>query len=238
MAVTKPSFRAILSEQRTFLGLTQTEIGREIGLKRGMVSVLERESDELIQRGPEFALKFFKAYKFSDEKARDMTRELFQDVLKKLVPDIPPDATAATASGPQAMYYGTVSAGIKGEGKAIKPYPVNIPSWLAARYNPEDIFVLTVVGDSMTCSEVRKTIPEGSEVYFHRSLQPNNGEVVAVWLEDRDIGVIKIYRPDRETSVLESYNHKHTPILIDERNQATVQGVYVGKSEASPLRFD
>ena len=188
---------------------------------------------------PEPRLYLLHLYGFSADEILELNEHFSLQLFSRVnAADIPPDAAPATASGPQAMYCGTVSAGIKGEGKAIKPYPVNIPSWLANRYNPEDIFVLTVVGDSMTCSEVRKTIPEGSEVYFHRSLQPNNGEVVAVWLEDRDIGVIKIYRPDRETSVLESYNHKHTPILIDERNQATVQGVYVGKSEASPLRFD
>lgn len=234
----KSSLRQRLAEKREDMGITQRQIGDIFNIEQATVSSYEVNSRKLKKAGLDFSNKFFRAYGFSESEAVELTRELFDEELKQFIPEIPPNASLATADGPTAMHYGPVSAGIKGHSKQLKPYPTLIPGWLARKYDSADIFVVTVEGDSMTCDDIRKSIPEGTEVYFHKKLTPHVGEVVAVWLEDRDFGVIKIYKPERETSVLQSYNFKHPPILIDESNPAIIQGVYVGKSEPSWIRFD
>ena len=216
--------------------IEQADVALAIGFSQPYVSKIERGlADDRIPLWPSRKqTALIKIYRFTAAEAEQIAEKFNLD----LFPDVPPESSPATADGPKAMHYGSISAGITGRTKPIKPYPTNIPGWLARKYDPSDIFVLTVEGDSMTCDDIRKSIPEGTEVYFHKSLQPDDGEIVAVWLEDHDFGVIKIYRPQRDTTVLQSYNFKHPPILIDERNPAIVQGVYVGKSEPSRLRFD
>lgn len=107
---------------------------------------------------------------------------------------------------------------------------VTVPDFAAIQnYDDADLMVLTVSGDSMVCEDARLTIPEGSTAIFHTSLSPQPGDVVAAWLAENGVGVLKIYRPGNDSHViLESYNKRHLPIILTDDNPGEIQGVYVG----------
>jgi len=105
-----------------------------------------------------------------------------------------------------------------------------IPGFAAIEdFADDDLMVLRVSGDSMTCEEARLAVPEGSLAVFHRTMTPQPGDIVAVWLENEGTGVLKVWRPKLgEHVILESYNKHHMPIILSASNPGEVQGVYVG----------
>jgi plasmid maintenance system antidote protein VapI len=137
----------------------------------------------------------------------------------------------ATTKGPKARYYGDIGAGLRNAMYNIEVLEeVPIPGWIAARYGEENIFVCTVIGDSMACDSVRDDIQPGTWCYFHAHIKPEIGDVVGVWLEKHELGVLKIYRPQPDFVVLQSYNHQYRPIIVDNENPGVIQGVLVGIS--------
>lgn len=231
----KPEYGRAIAARRAYLGKSALDIENIYGsaLYQKLIYRLENGKKHPLSLDLAGFAALLEALEWTTKEFEAATGLNVPEALKGGFETMPNVAPAATG-GATAMHYGFVSAGKNGNGNSIKPHPVTIPTWISDRYNPDDIFVLTVVGDSMTCEDVRKNIPEGSEVYFHKSLRPERGEIIAVWLDAHDFGVIKIYKPQREFTVLESYNRSHKPITIDESNPGTVQGVYIGKSEPSP----
>lgn len=131
----------------------------------------------------------------------------------------------------QLAFAGIIGAGLNPRAYAADSLEtVNIPDFPAIEnYADEDLMVLKVSGDSMISEDVRLTIPEGSTAVFHIHLQPQPGDVVAVWLEREGVGVLKVFTPEvYEHVILESYNKRHLPIILTEDNPGEVQGVYLG----------
>lgn len=68
-----------------------------------------------------------------------------------------------------------------------------------------NLVAVRVNGDSMVSDRVSQSIRPGSHVIVELGALPQTGDVVAVWLTDRNMAVIKEYR-DGPDSVLRSYN--------------------------------
>lgn len=77
------------------------------------------------------------------------------------------------------------------------------------RYGAENLFALLVKGDSMS-----KVVPEGYIAVFAKDQEINNGDIVAVLLEEN--AGIKRYRKTSEACMFEpdSYNPVYQPIII------------------------
>jgi Peptidase S24-like len=95
-------------------------------------------------------------------------------------------------------------------------------------YRPEDVYVVKVLGDSMTCSEVQHTIPEGSMVALHTKLEPRKRDIVAAWVVSLGIDVLKTYGKGlNDEVVLESYNPAGARFPTSQY-ELVLQGVYIG----------
>jgi hypothetical protein len=102
------------------------------------------------------------------------------------------------------------------------------PLALALAYRPEDVYVVKVLGDSMTCAEVQHTIPEGSMVALHTKLEPRKRDIVAAWVVSLGIDVLKIFgRGLNDEVVLESYNPAGARFPTS-KYELVLQGVYIG----------
>lgn len=96
------------------------------------------------------------------------------------------------------------------------------------RFDDSALFTLTVQGESMTCADVRFTIPEGTTVIMAK-IDPQPGDVIAVYLPEHDMGILKIFKPNEDYVVLESYNREHPPIRMTQETEFEIQGVMVGQ---------
>lgn len=128
-------------------------------------------------------------------------------------------------------YMGSVQAGRFGKAYANDAIEyIEVDKSMIGDYDKDDCMLIDVDGNSMTSDDVKRTIPEGSSVIFHRltgRMTPQDGEIVLIWLEKENIGVIKTFHKQKDFVVLESYNGSHIPIIIDERNNGIIQGVYL-----------
>lgn len=95
--------------------------------------------------------------------------------------------------------------------------------------DPANCFLLDVTGDSMTCEDIRKSIPAGSTLIVDPTLQPENGDPVVCEMEiaGERIGVVKLWRPTGRGIVLDSYNQDHPPVLLTNEMECILRGVVV-----------
>jgi SOS-response transcriptional repressor LexA len=83
----------------------------------------------------------------------------------------------------QLRFLGTIQAGINHEhGPNGKNELIDCSTSIIKRYRRDQLFVLKIVGDSMTSATVRNSVPEGSYVVFHSALEPRHGDLVAAWV--------------------------------------------------------
>jgi len=84
----------------------------------------------------------------------------------------------------------------------------------------EDLFALEVKGDSM----IDAMISEGDIVVMQRRSEWSNGDLVAVWLKDKEETTLKhIYR-EGDTVRLQPANPTMEPIIIKDPENLEVQG--------------
>jgi len=84
----------------------------------------------------------------------------------------------------------------------------------------EDLFALEVKGDSM----IDAMISEGDIVVMQRRSEWSNGDLVAVWLKDKEETTLKhIYR-EGDTVRLQPANPTMEPIIIEDPENLEVQG--------------
>lgn len=208
--------------------IVQSDLAPRVGVSQGTLSRIQndRASPEVLK--PSQLVALLRGYHFTDKEIRDVARKFSLSLpIDLLEPRI---GSRATATG-SARYYGAIGAGLVTLREGGEPLRlVSVPQWILDRYDLEDIFVMSVEGCSMACDDVRRSIPEGSEVYFHARLQPEVGEVVACWLPKQEMGILKVYRPEAGYVVLQSYNEKEPPIIIDDDNPGMLQGVMIGDS--------
>jgi repressor LexA len=98
-------------------------------------------------------------------------------------------------------------------------------SMLSAREKPEELFALEVQGDSM----IDAMINEGDIVIMRptREREVRNGDMVAIWLRDRDETTLKYFYRENGRVRLQPANPTMKPIYIDDPSIVEVQGQVV-----------
>jgi len=96
-------------------------------------------------------------------------------------------------------------------------------SLLPAREKTEDLFALEVQGDSM----IDAMVNDGDIVVMRPVTQVENGEMVAVWLSDRDETTLKYFYHENGKVRLQPANPLMKPIIIDNPSQVQIQGKVV-----------
>jgi repressor LexA len=96
-------------------------------------------------------------------------------------------------------------------------------SLLPAKEKTEDLFALEVQGDSM----IDAMVNDGDIVVMRPITQVNNGEMVAVWLTDRDETTLKYFFKEDNRVRLQPANPLMKPIIIDNPSSVQVQGKVV-----------
>lgn len=81
------------------------------------------------------------------------------------------------------------------------------------------VFALKAKGDSM-----EPTIPDGATVLIRQQSEVECGEIAAVRVNDDSEATLKRIKRQGETVFLMPDNPKHTPIIITEKNPATIIG--------------
>ncbi|MEX1247969.1 MAG: transcriptional repressor LexA [Anaerolineales bacterium] len=96
-------------------------------------------------------------------------------------------------------------------------------SLLAPGDKVEDLFALEVQGDSM----VDAMVNDGDIVVMKRAQEARNGEMVAVWLNDRDETTLKYFYKENGRVRLQPANPTMQPIFVDNPRSVRVQGKVV-----------
>jgi repressor LexA len=96
-------------------------------------------------------------------------------------------------------------------------------SLLPPKEKTEDLFALEVQGDSM----IDAMVNDGDIVVMRPITQANNGEMVAVWLSDRDETTLKYFYLENGRVRLQPANPLMKPIIIDDPAQVQAQGKVV-----------
>jgi len=96
-------------------------------------------------------------------------------------------------------------------------------SLLPPKEKTEDLFALEVQGDSM----IDAMVNDGDIVVMRPVTQANNGEMVAVWLSDRDETTLKYFYLENGRVRLQPANPLMSPIIIDDPAHVQVQGKVV-----------
>lgn len=87
----------------------------------------------------------------------------------------------------------------------------------------EDLFALEVQGDSM----VDAMVNDGDIVVMKKANEARNGEMVAVWLTDRDETTLKYFYKENGGIRLQPANPTMQPIFVDNPRAVQVQGKVV-----------
>ena len=97
-------------------------------------------------------------------------------------------------------------------------------SLLPPREKVADLFALEVKGDSM----IDAMVNDGDIVIMKRVQEAKNGEMVAVWLRDRDETTLKYFFLEKNGRVrLQPANPQMQPIYIEDPSIVQVQGKVV-----------
>ena len=96
-------------------------------------------------------------------------------------------------------------------------------SLLPPREKTEDLFALEVQGDSM----IDAMVNDGDIVIMRPITQVENGEMVAVWLSDRDETTLKYFFKEGGHIRLQPANPLMKPIIIEDPAHVQVQGKVV-----------
>ncbi len=96
-------------------------------------------------------------------------------------------------------------------------------SLLPARERTDQLYALQVHGDSM----IDAMVNDGDIVIMKKVDQARNGEMVAIWLRDRDETTLKYFYLENGHVRLQPANPSMKPIIIDDPNVVEVQGKVV-----------
>ena len=101
---------------------------------------------------------------------------------------------------------------------------IDVARSLLPTQNTDDLFALTVSGDSMIDAMVND-----GDIVIMRPPQDKvkNGEMVAVWLNDRDETTLKYFYLENGRVRLQPANPTMDPIFIDDPNTVEIQGQVV-----------
>jgi len=96
-------------------------------------------------------------------------------------------------------------------------------SLLPAREKVEDLFALEVQGNSM----IDAMVNDGDIVIMKRTQQANNGEMVAVWLDDKDQTTLKYFYKESKGIRLQPANPNMQAIMVENPASLRIMGKVV-----------
>lgn len=96
-------------------------------------------------------------------------------------------------------------------------------SLLAPGDKEEDLFALEVEGTSM----IDAMVNDGDIVVMKRAQEARNGEMVAVWLNDREETTLKYFFKENGRVRLQPANREMQPIIVDNPRAVQIQGKVV-----------
>jgi repressor LexA len=96
-------------------------------------------------------------------------------------------------------------------------------SLLPAREKGSELFALQVKGDSM----IDAMVNDGDIVIMKRAQEARNGEMVAIWLNDREETTLKYFYLERGRVRLQPANPTMQPIYIDDIRNVEIKGKVV-----------
>lgn len=96
-------------------------------------------------------------------------------------------------------------------------------SLLPSTEKNEELFALEVDGDSM----IDAMVNDGDIVIMKRTNQASNGEMVAVWLTDKDETTLKYFYKEKDRIRLQPANPTMSPIYVNDPSTVQVQGKVV-----------
>lgn len=122
-------------------------------------------------------------------------------------------------------------------GNIIAGEPMPVPTSDFSYYDPEsgvdiarsllprnenlgDLYALKVQGDSM----IDAMVNDGDIVVMRRTNQARNGEMVAIWLNDRDETTLKYFYAENGRVRLQPANPSMQPIIINNPDIVEIQG--------------
>ncbi len=94
---------------------------------------------------------------------------------------------------------------------------------LGSRENIHDLFALEVQGDSM----IDAMVNDGDIVIIRQTQQANNGDMVAVWLDDKDETTLKYFFKENQQIRLQPANPTMKPIFVDNPRHLRIMGKVV-----------
>jgi repressor LexA len=100
---------------------------------------------------------------------------------------------------------------------------VEVARSLIPTRDTEELFALEVQGDSM----IDAMVNDGDIVIMQKAQDARNGEMVAVWLQDRDETTLKYFYKEGRRVRLQPANPTMGPIYIDDPKSLRVQGKVV-----------
>lgn len=89
--------------------------------------------------------------------------------------------------------------------------------------NVDELFALEVDGDSM----IDAMVNDGDIVIMRRTQEARNGEMVAVWLNDKDETTLKYFYRENGKVRLQPANPTMQPIYVDDPSTVQIQGKVV-----------
>jgi len=96
-------------------------------------------------------------------------------------------------------------------------------SLLPAKEKAEDLFALEVQGDSM----IDAMVNDGDVIIMKRTQQAENGEMVAVWLDDKDQTTLKYFYKEVSGIRLQPANPNMDPIYVENPASLRIMGKVV-----------
>jgi repressor LexA len=96
-------------------------------------------------------------------------------------------------------------------------------SMVPSEKGDKDLFALEVQGDSM----IDAMVYDGDIVIMKPANEARNGEMVSVWLNDRDETTLKYFYREKERVRLQPANPQHKPIYINDPSTLQIQGKVV-----------
>ena len=96
-------------------------------------------------------------------------------------------------------------------------------SLLPAKEKGEDLFALEVQGDSM----IDAMVNDGDIVIMKRAQQAENGEMVAVWMDDKDQTTLKYFYKESSGIRLQPANPNMEPIYVENPASLRIMGKVV-----------
>ena len=96
-------------------------------------------------------------------------------------------------------------------------------SMMPAREKGKDLFALQVQGDSM----IDAMVNDGDIVILKPAQEARNGEMVAVWLNDRNETTLKYFYKEKDGYRLQPANPAFKPIMIKKNESLDIKGKVV-----------